>query len=354
MKSAGAWIANTAGQHLSNIFGEQRQTSNQIQAEKRANDEWWKRYYEQREYNSPSNLVRMVRQAGGNPLALFGSGYSPNPANPSIGGQSQPSMGAFNAAAANESALIQSQVNLNDAQAAKLRSDIDVNTSDISLNQGYVDFIKQQTLSESQLTRLRSIEADIQEATKGTQISTYIASLDKMLSEVKNIDQNTEYYRQLTFQVELARAVEQFNLDYLLPAQLQNINADTKVKIADAKLSEREVQHLTHLESQDKHELYLAYQRFAKEFGYTTFQYDLSEKSFDDIISSFVSYAQASDNWPDEGIESRKVSVEESKSTFHQTAAGALAFISALGSLKGKLGSWADDVIKKLGKSFRI
>lgn len=354
LQSAGAWIGNIGSQVGLNYLSALQQQRFQKRAEQRSNAEWWERFNAMNRYNSPENQAKLITKAGGNPLSLFSNGYSPNPVNPTSPSFSNPAFAGVNTATANEAALIQSQVNLNNANAEKALSDVDVNKSEISLNSAYEEFTKQQTLSEEQLTRLRTLEADIQEATKGTQIQTYITALEKMQAEVKSIDQNTEYYRQLTFQVELARVVEQFNLDYLLPAQLQNINADTKVKLSQANLNNKEVEHLTHLESKDKHELYLAYQRFAKEYGYTTFQYDLSEKNFDDIIEDFVIYTHDSDKWPDDGLESRRVSVEESKATFHQTAASVLAFIAALGSLKGKLGSWATDFIKKIGKSLRF
>lgn len=225
----GGIVGNVLGA-ATNEWQNQRNYERQVQAQKdaesRQNLEWWKRQQHLENYQSPANMARLIREAGGNPLALFSQGYSPNPANPVSPGLSSPNIGSTTANPVLDP-LTTAEIDLMKAQAEKLRSDIDVNKSDISLNSAYEEFTKQQTLSEEQLTRLRSIEADVQEAVKDDNIESYKVSLMKLYAEVANIDANSDLARQTQQNLIITSLIEDYKLKHILPAELRQIDATT-------------------------------------------------------------------------------------------------------------------------------
>lgn len=214
----GPFISSLVGGAIDNAAAKKSQK----QAEQRANAEYDRRLADERAYNSPSAIAARLRSAGINPMAAYSQIAGATGGN----NMSAPSLSSMTGAPSIMSGFansLSSMVNLGKMmpEIGKTRADTDKLLSDIKLISANTEFISQQTLTEQQETKLKKLNVELQEATQGTQISTYIETLAKLRAEVKEIDANSAYYKELTRYQGLAYLVEQFNLDKVLPAQVE-------------------------------------------------------------------------------------------------------------------------------------
>lgn len=208
-----------------NNYYSRRQEQAQKRAEERANAEWWKRFEAQQESQSPANMAKMIREAGGNPLTLFAQGYSPNPANPVGPGLSSPSMPSYDAGASDLFKTVNPRID-------NINADTKALWQSTAVGRAQEELLKSQNLSVLQEMRIREFEEKFQEAIQEQRLDKYKAEVDAAIKYLDNLDAEknkhlaeTDYYKQLKNQSVALEALYHFQVDGLGPAQIANLQA---------------------------------------------------------------------------------------------------------------------------------
>lgn len=231
--AVGAALASGAASLLSNFISsyhnEQmvRQTNDvnkeHIAEQNRLNLEQWQR---ENAYNSPVNQIQRLRAAGLNPGIMYGSGGVVNSSAPSPAMQSSrdvPPQSTFNIDP------------LTAAQIANLNAQTQKTTAETE-----TENYNRQVIHDKLISEVRSNYANIDKT--AAEIARYAKQNELDDATIHNLSFD-QWYKTQSLNLDFSRLE---NENILTKAQVANLSADTRKKLAEAKVTEREFYEMVH------------------------------------------------------------------------------------------------------------
>lgn len=231
--TAVAGIAGAAGSVLSNFrtsynnvqsVAQTNQSNRElVELQNKANIDLWR---EQRDYNDPVNQVQRLRKAGINPGIMYGNGVPANTAD------APPTMQA------SKDVAPQSTFNIDPLTAAQI-ANLDAQTRKTD-SETETENYNRQVIHDKLVSEVRSNYANIEKV--AAEISRYAKQNELDDATIKNLSFD-QWYKTQSLSLDFSRLE---NENILTHAQVENLQADTRKKLADAKVTEREYYEMIH------------------------------------------------------------------------------------------------------------